>query len=273
MKAKTLTTKYLSALNDGFEAVETDDGFVVWMPAYYSDDDGVILSVRRAAGGWTVTDDGSTLSGLRTRGAATDAPAFLEAWGRLTRPAGDFVPGRDSDDGEITGWATDETLGDVLNLVALASVRAEGLALIRERGSAERFPARVGRRITSLMSAAECTDRGLVRGSTVGLVSGRRKRVTAAVEHAGATLAVFQALGGGGEQARERSYEHCHTIFSQAQIERERRFAVVEDPGAWDPVVLDEVRDVGVVLPYEDQDAFDARFAEIVRRLPAPAPA
>ena len=80
------------------------------------------------------------LSGLRTRGAATDAPAFLEAWGRLTRPAGDFVPGRDSDDGEITGWATDETLGDVLNLVALASVRAEGLALIRERGSAERFP-------------------------------------------------------------------------------------------------------------------------------------
>ena len=174
MKAKTLTTKYLGALNDGFEAVETDDGFVVWMPAYYSDDDGVILSVRRAAGGWTVTDDGSTLSGLRTRGAATDAPAFLEAWGRLARPAGDFVPGRDSDDGEITGWATDETLGDVLNLVALASVRAEGLALIRERGSAERFPARVGRRITSLMSAAECTDRGLVRGSTVGLVSGRR---------------------------------------------------------------------------------------------------
>jgi len=51
-----------------------------------------------------------------------------------------------------------------------------------------------------------------------------------------------------------------------------RRFAV-EDPGAWDPVVLDEVRDVGVVLPYEDQDAFDARFAEIVRRLPVPAPA
>ena len=88
MKAKTLTTKYLSALNDGFEAIETDDGFVVWMPAYYSDDDGVILSVRRAAGGWTVTDDGLTLSGLRTRGAATDAPAFLEAWGRLVRPSG-----------------------------------------------------------------------------------------------------------------------------------------------------------------------------------------
>ena len=158
MKAKTLTTKYLGALNDGFEAVETDDGFVVWMPAYYSDDDGVILSVRRAAGGWAITDDGSTLSGLRTRGAATDAPAFLEAWGRLARPAGDFVPGQASNNGEITGWATDETLGDVLNLVALASVRAEGLAFIRERGSAERFPARVGRRITSLMSATECTD-------------------------------------------------------------------------------------------------------------------
>lgn len=37
--------------------------------------------------------------------------------------------------------------------------------------------------------------------------------------------------------------------------------------------MLDEVRDVGVVLPYEDQDAFDARFAEIVRRLHVPAPA
>ena len=73
-------------------------------------------------------------------GLTAISPAFLEAWGRLTRPAGDFVPGRDSDDGEISGWATDETLGDVLNLVALASVRAEGLALIRERGSAERFP-------------------------------------------------------------------------------------------------------------------------------------
>ena len=97
--------------------------------------------------------------------------------------------------------------------------------------------------------------------------------MTAAVEHAGSTLTVFQALGGGGEQARERSYEHCHTIFSQAQIERERRFAVIEDPDAWDPVVLDEVRDVGVVLPYEDQEVFDARFAEIVGCLPVPAPA
>ena len=37
--------------------------------------------------------------------------------------------------------------------------------------------------------------------------------------------------------------------------------------------MLDEVRDVGVVLPYEDQEAFDARFAEIVGRLPVPAPA
>jgi len=47
--ARTMTSKYLGALNDGLEAMETPDGLVVWVPAYYSDNDGVVLSGRASA--------------------------------------------------------------------------------------------------------------------------------------------------------------------------------------------------------------------------------
>lgn len=161
--ARTMTSKYLGALNDGLEAMETPDGLVVWVPAYYSDNDGVVLSVRASAGGWVITDDGSTMSHLRTAGAATDSPSFLAAWDRIARPASAFVPGvPGTEGGEITAWATNENIGVVLNLVALAAVRAEGLAFIRER-EGERFTTKILRRITDLMSSSAVAARGLVR--------------------------------------------------------------------------------------------------------------
>ena len=266
--ARTMTSKYLGALNDGLEAMETPDGLVIWVPAYYSDNDGVVLSVRASAGGWVITDDGSTMSHLRTAGAATDSPSFLAAWDRIARPAGAFVPGDPgTEDGEITAWATDENIGDVLNLVALAAVRAEGLAFIREHEGGERFTTKILRQITDLMSSSAVAARGLVRGNTVGPRSGRRKRVTTSIESEGRTLAVFQTLSGRDESSRERSFEHAFTLLSQAQIGPESRYAVLDRPEEWEPVVLHEMREASTLLPYGSD--FDERLAGIVDRLPA----
>lgn len=120
--------------------------------------------MRASAGGWGITDDGSTMSHLRTAGAATDSPSFLTAWDRIARPAGAFVPDDPgTEGGEITAWATNENIGDVLNLVALAAVRAEGRAFIREREGGERFTTKILRQITDLMSSSAVAARGLVR--------------------------------------------------------------------------------------------------------------
>ena len=119
--------------------------------------------MRASVGGRVITDDGSTMSHLRTAGAATDSPSFLAAWDRIARPASAFVPGvPGTEGGEITAWATNENIGVVLNLVALAAVRAEGLAFIRER-EGERFTTKILRRITDLMSSSAVAARGLVR--------------------------------------------------------------------------------------------------------------
>lgn len=265
MDVKTLTSKYLSAINDGVEALQTPDGFIVWMPTYYSDGDGVVLSVRRAAGGWMITDDGSTMSNLHTQGAAIESPTFAEAWRKLARPAGDFIPGdQGPEDGEITAWATDTSLGDALNLVALAAVRAEGLAFIREREGGERFATKIGKRIGFLLNSAELVDRGLTRGRSLTLQSGRSKRVTASIERNGSTLAVLQAVGGRDDTARERAFERCFTMFSRAQIDQERRYAVVESTEDWDSTVLADLREVGQVLAYRTQSDFDREFKRVV---------
>ena len=251
MDAKTLTSKYLTAINDGVEALQTPDGFIVWMPTYYSDGDGVVLSVRRTTGGWMITDDGSTMSNLHTQGAAIESPTFTEAWRKLARPAGDFIPGdRGPQDGEITAWATDSSLGDTLNLVALAAVRAEGLAFIREREGGERFATKIGKRVEFLLNSAELVDRGLTKGRTLALQSGRSKRVTASIERNGRALAVLQAVGGRDDNARERAFERCFTMFSRAQIDQARRYAVVESAEEWDKTILSDLQEVGQVLVY-----------------------
>lgn len=270
MDVETLSSKYLGALNSGFEAVETRDGLVAWMPAYYSDDDGVVLSVRSAPGGWIVTDDGSTLANLQAQGAAIDTPTFKTAWDRLARPAGAFVP-NDSEDGAITGWATDETLGDVLNVVALASVRAEGLSFIRERDGGERFASKVSKRIAFLLSGDVFHQKGISKGGSVNLASGRSKAVTASIELDGSTLAIFQALGGRDAGTRERSFEHYFTIYSQATVDREKRFAVVDSIDEWDAPIVEEIREVGTVIPYRTQEEFDGEFQSITNRLLVPA--
>lgn len=228
---------------------------------------GVVLSVRASVGGRVITDDGSTMSYLRTAGAATDSPSFLAAWDRIARPASAFVPGvPGTEGGEITAWATNENIGVVLNLVALAAVRAEGLAFIREReGGAvhdEDPPTDHGPHVQLGGSSARTGA-----GNTVGLRSGRRKRVTTSIESEGRTLAVFQTLSGRGESSRERSLERAFTLLSQVQIGPESRYAVLDRPEEWEPVVLHEMQGASTLLSYGSD--FDERLAGIVDRLPA----
>ena len=72
----------------------------------------------------------------------------------------------------------------------------------------------------------------------VGLRSGRRKRVTVSIEFAGRALAAFQTLSGRDESSRERAF----TLLSQAQVEPESRYAVLDNPWEWEPTVLHEMR-------------------------------
>lgn len=79
MNTDELRSAYLSAVGSHMEITETPSGYVVWAPLFYSDGDGVVLSVYPDAGGWLITDEGSTLSHLIDSGASVDGAVFTEA--------------------------------------------------------------------------------------------------------------------------------------------------------------------------------------------------
>ncbi|MDU0347392.1 hypothetical protein [Actinomyces sp. MRS3W] len=259
MDANKLRTSYMSSVLDGLEVAETARGFVVWAPMYYADDDGVVLSVYPHAGGWLVTDDGSTMSHLAEEGAGVDSGPFLQAWAQLSRPAGDFIPNDvPAEDTEIRAWATEDELGEAIRLVAMAAVRAEGLAFMRERGSHKFFPSTVKERIKLLVEREDLRARGVKRGNgQVLLRSGRVKKVTETLIHGEETIAAIQALGGGSRPAREQSYEHCYTILNQTDLAPERRIAVVGTPQYWDPDVLTELGGFATVVRFEAPASLD----------------
>lgn len=271
MDAKAIRCCYLNTVNDQFDVTPISGGFVVWMPLYHSDGDGVTLTVRGDEQGWHVSDDGSTLSTLRSDGAAVDAPAFKEAWSALARPGSGFVPNDPGiASGEILAWSQTEQLGDTLNSVALASVRAEGLAFMREREGKQQFARTVRERLEFLLKTPRLSKLGITGGpGTVQLRSGRSKNVTATLETGRSTLAAFQAIGGRDKQTRESSYEHCFTIFSQAEISRDALFAVVRQAHTWDSAIINEIRDVSTVIDYESPTDLDAAVNEVVGRTPA----
>ena len=130
MNTDELRSAYLSAVGSHMEITETPSGYVVWAPLFYSDGDGVVLSVYPDAGGWLITDEGSTLSHLIDSGASVDGAVFTEAWSSLARP-NEF----------IQTWTDDASLGEAIHDVAVAAIRAEGLAYVREsRNNRRRFP-------------------------------------------------------------------------------------------------------------------------------------
>ena len=150
MNTDELRSAYLSAVGSHMEITETPSGYVVWAPLFYSDGDGVVLSVYPDAGGvvlsvypdaggWLITDEGSAFSHLIDSGASVDGAVFTEAWSSLARP-NEFIPASSTDAESIQTWTDDASLGEAIHDVAVAAIRAEGLAYVREsRNNRRRF--------------------------------------------------------------------------------------------------------------------------------------
>lgn len=269
MDIHSLRTAYLDTVNDGLQAFETPDGFMVWVPLYHSDGDGVTLTVRHNLDGWIVTDDGSTYSWLRSVGAPVDSAAFIDAWTRLSRPGSGFIPNDGSDAREISAWGEEPELGILLNDVALASVRAEGLSILKSSGQTNRFDSTVRERLRFLSADDRAKRAGFSCGSgRVAMKSGRTRHVAALVMHDDTPVAAFQALAGRTSSARESSFEHCYALFSQAELEHDRRIAVIASPDQWQSEVLSELRDVATVLPWNIAEDVDHAFWSIVANQP-----
>ena len=266
MDIHSLRSAYLNIVDDGLQAFETPDGFMVWVPLYHSDGDGVAISVRPSDGGWIISDDGSTYSALRSAGAAVATPAFDTAWETLSRPGNGFVPNDDATPEEISAWATDSSLGAAINSVALACVRGEGLNVLKTSDRPTRFSITVGARLRLLVSDARAKLAGFTcQPGNVLMKSGRSRQVGALLSLDHQTIAAFQPLAGSSASSRESSFEHCYTLFAQADLERDRRIAVVRSPDAWKTEILDELSDVATLVPWSDSGRdFDAAFWKIV---------
>ncbi len=267
MNTQTLRDSYLDAVASHIDVTETPNGLVVWTPLFYSDGDGVVLSVYRNGQGWLVTDEGSTLSHLADCGVNIESPAFTQAWNDLAYPTG-FSPG--GTEGTIEAWCDEASLGDVIHNVATASVRAEGLAFMRDaRGGRRPFSATVRERTRYLLAGIAFTSRGLARGNgMIPLGSGRSKKVTETITRSGRLVAALQALGGQTKETREQAHEHCYTIYSQSTLPQEHRLAIVGNPDVWDKGILREAQSIANVVRYRNPRDLDTALGDLIEAYP-----
>lgn len=269
MNTDELRSAYLSVVGNHMEVTETPSGYVVWAPLFYSDGDGVVLSVFPDAGGWLVTDEGSTLSHLIDSGASVNGAVFTEAWSSLARP-NEFIPASSTDAESIQTWTDDASLGEAIHAVAVAAIRAEGLAYVREpRNNRRRFSTTIRERMRYLAAGSLFVSRGLTRGNgEIVLASGRAKKVTETIVSEGEVIAAVQALGGHSKEGREQAHDHAFTIFSQSALPPDRRYAVISSPDTWDRSLLKEVGAVAEVVKYNQPDDLDRALAPLVNALP-----
>lgn len=270
MNGELLRTTYLSTVGERLEVTETERGYVVWAPLFYSDGDGVTLSVYPSNNGWLVTDEASTLAHLADSGANVKAPSFAKAWADLAK-VGEFVPGPDADSDCIQAWADDSSLGEALCDVAEAALRAEGLVYASDKRVGPRpFRYSVQDRLKFLTGSPRLRSRGLTSGGgKMRLQSGREASFTDTLVRENLTVVAIQALGGQNKDSRAASHNNAYTMFSQASTDKENNLAVFRQVKDWDIEMVREIEAVAEVVTF---DEFDSRINGIADEYPQIVP-
>lgn len=267
MNVDQIRSAYLTAVNAGLEITETAAGFVVWAPLFYSDDDGVVLSVYPDGGGWLVSDDGSTVSHLADVGAPVASPAFDTAWSSLSSIG--FVPASSARDGAIQAWCSTDDLGEMIHTVAMTALRAEGLSYVREsRGGHRPFSSTVRERVRYQLADHRFTVRGMLAGKgELSLASGRNVKVTETIVRSdGQVCAAVQALAGKSKDTRGQAHDHAFTIFSQSTMAPETKLAVVNHVPEWDAGLIRELGAVSTVVDYNELSDVDKALDTLLAR-------
>lgn len=251
MDAAALRTAITSHLASQVDVVSAGEGFVVWVPFYYSDDDAVCLTATPLGDqGWLVSDQGSTHLHLRTHGAGVDLPRFQDAWEDLARPLHGFVPaGRDERVADIAVWGAPEDLPLLVQSVAEAALRAEGLAFIEEPASKFQFASIVRRQVEEIALEPRFRERNIIKGdSKLGQRSGHTRKVTATFVRDGRIACAIQAIGGKTQDQRESGLARTYLTFGEAEISRDQKIAVVSGvETGWENYQLDELSTVASI--------------------------
>lgn len=255
MNQELLRNAYLSAVSGRLEVEQTPRGYVVWAPLFYSDGDGVVLSVYPSGDGWLVTDEASTLAHLADSGAAVGSAAFTTAWESLPT-AVSFIPSHDRDPACIQAWTDEDGLGRAMADVAEAAVRAEGLVYVSDRRGGRRpFGRTVRDRARFLLSAPALASAGLSSGGgRITLRSGRSAQFTDTITHGDRPVTAIQAISGQSKDSRTQSHDHAFTMFSQSPLEKANHISVLADPDGWDPGMRREIETVSEVVDLGNLD-------------------
>lgn len=249
MNASKITAAVLSEINDGTVVTEYGHGYLVSLPLCYFDGDRVKLFIDSFENGFRVTDRGVTLMRLHMADLNMATPRVVEAYQRSLAGLDLFSP-REKE--EIASWAPENELGSVIMRVAEASLRIDQLRWLSIERRSTRFPERV---ISQLVKAVGRPEEVLPQAPLPQL-SGRTRKVTAAVGISLEKRIYVQAVGGGNQKdAQEKSVEHCFYLFQLADgIPRQRRMAIVAGRMQdWSQQTIDELRVVSDVAFFDDQ--------------------
>lgn len=257
MDINRLRSMCLNYVNDQMEVRSFGDGFMVWLPTRYADDDAVSLSVVPSAGGWMISDDGTTYSRLLDAGVPLTTGMGSEAWARLARPGTGWVPNDTPEDGCIKAVGEEKELASLLWLVGNCAVRAEALEFTGRRTHPRPFASKVTDRLNRIISSTP-GDYIVRPGGKVRLNSGRERRMTATLERDNNIALALQAVGGRSREARVDSHDACYAAFGPSRLPRERRLAIaIGNRAMWEPGLIEELEEVTPVAFFDSQSDVD----------------
>lgn len=222
------------------------DGALITLPHTLQDGTPVQVLVEREGKLVTVTDRGLVADHLDMFGVDLDRTTVAGSWAAI-RAGITFSPAIGSDDWDISAMGGQGEMAALVQAVADAAVRADGLRVLASGHTPKSFAGRVvaaiGERVAVVPRAA-LPDR-----------FGAQRQVTCSVGVS--NVRYVQALSSGSKARRVQNFDKARSMFSSSTAPEKHRVSLLEGSAStWDRWQMDGLREVGVVAFDHDIDRF-----------------
>ncbi|TSI11985.1 hypothetical protein [Brevibacterium aurantiacum] len=248
MNEQSIKAALLRCVNDKTDVHDYDGDFLVDMPFKRVDGDAVRLLVEWQNGQYRISDRGDGLESVLDAGINVDSGIARSTIGDIRRSV--RIDGLAAGDYELSALVPEERIGCMLNDIAIASIRIEGLTVLAQSRPPRNFASSVGETLKRLFGPV-----GAVKfRAPMPQTGNRTRRVTASIEVSGKTVFV-QAVG---RSDIEGSVAKCFYAFNRSMAPKLRRVSALQGfEGDWDEEQVHDLSEVSkVVFPEESSQEF-----------------
>jgi len=236
---------------DSLSAVPYRGGELVSLPAAFTSGTLVTVHVVISQDTVTVTDRGLTADELCDAGLDLQTTRVARSFAAVRDSTG-LPPAFGSEDWEITASADIGDIAIAIQSVADAAIRADGLRVL---STVKRRMTFADRALRKFLDRAAVVPHPKMPGKY-----GSNRQVTLSYGGKDELPYYVQALSGGDNEARVRSYDHASGLFLGATPDMSHRVALLQQ-GAWEAWQVRNLGEVCRVIEEQDADEFIAATA------------